>query len=239
MIGVIIVTYHSEKYIGTCLASVFSQHVPIRVVIVDNASADRSVEIAERFPDVVVIKNQMNEGFAKAVNKGVQKCLEEGIEFILLLNPDTRLEKGSLQNMIKTLQADEKRMIVQPLLTLMKEPKKINTWGNEYRGFGLVSLGGYRKPIPPLEDRVLEYASGACMLVRAEAFRKKGLLDERFFLYYEDTEFSERVRREGDEIWLSSAAKVRHDYRWPLSWNKISAYVKSWKQFKKGSKTPL
>jgi len=232
MIGVVIVTYHSEKHIGTCLASAFSQNLPIRVVIVDNASKDKSLEIAGRFPDVTILKNESNEGFSKAVNKGVQKLLEEGVEYILLLNPDTHLEKNSLQSMMKTLESDPKRMIVQPLLTLMNEPKKINTWGNEYKGFGIVSLGGYRQPINIQEDRKIEYASGACMLVRSEAFRKRGLLDERYFLYFEDTEFSERIRMSGDEIWLSSEAKVRHDYRKPFSIRKLSSYLKSWTQFR-------
>jgi len=232
MIGVVIVTYHSEKHIGTCLASVFSQNLPIRVVIVDNASEDASLEIAERFPDVTILKNQRNDGFAKAVNRGVRELLETGVESILLLNPDTHLEKNALQNMLKTLESDPKRMIVQPLLTLMNEPKKINTWGNEYKGFGIVSLGGFRKSTFPQGDRKIEYASGACMLVRSEAFHKQGLLDERYFLYFEDTEFSERIRKSGDEIWLSSEAKVRHDYKKPLSIRKLSSYLKSWTQFK-------
>jgi GT2 family glycosyltransferase len=232
MIGVVIVTYHSEKHIGTCLASVFSQNIPIRVVIVDNASKDKSLEIAERFPDILVLKNDTNEGFSKAVNRGVQRLLEDGVEYILLLNPDTHLEKNSLHHMMKTLENDSKRMIVQPLLTLMKEPKIMNTWGNEYKGFGIVSLGGYRKPVPIQEDKMIQYASGACMLVRSEAFRKRGLLDERYFLYFEDTEFSERIRKGGDEIWLSSEAKVRHDYRKPLSLRKLGSYLKSWTQFR-------
>jgi GT2 family glycosyltransferase len=232
MIGVVIVTYHSEKHIGTCLASVFSQNIPIRVVIVDNASKDKSLEIAERFPDILVLKNDTNEGFSKAVNRGVQRLLEDGVEYILLLNPDTHLEKNSLHHMMKTLENDSKRMIVQPLLTLMKEPKIMNTWGNEYKGFGIVSLGGYRKPVPTQEDKMIQYASGACMLVRSEAFRKRGLLDERYFLYFEDTEFSERIRKGGDEIWLSSEAKVRHDYRKPLSLRKLGSYLKSWTRFR-------
>jgi len=232
MIGVIIVTYRSEKHIGVCLASVFSQHLPVKVLVVDNASGDGTIDKVQLFPEISVIKNEKNVGFSKAVNQGIRFFLEQGTEHILILNPDTHLERNALKNMLKTLEEDPKRMIVQPLLTMMKSPKIINTWGNEYKGFGIVSLGGYKKSEFPTGDRPIEFASGACMLVRSEVFRKSGLLDERYFLYFEDTEFSQRVRKAGDEIWLSSEAKVRHDYRKPLSLRKLGSYIKSWSQFK-------
>ncbi|MGE3278965.1 MAG: glycosyltransferase [Candidatus Altimarinota bacterium] len=232
MIGVIIVTYHSEKHIGICLASVFSQQLPVKVLVVDNASEDETVSKVQLFPEITLIKNETNLGFSKAVNQGIRFFLEQGTEYILILNPDTHLERYALKNMLKTLEGDPKRMIVQPLLTMMKSPKLINTWGNEYKGFGIVSLGGYKKSTFPQGDRSIQYASGACMLVRSEAFRKSGLLDERYFLYFEDTEFSQRIRKAGDEIWLSAEAKVRHDYRKPLSLRKLGSYFKSWRQFK-------
>lgn len=238
MIGIVIVTHNSESYIDPCLRSVFAQEEKVEVVVIDNASKDESVELVRKhFSQVKLVENEENVGFAKAANQGIRLLLEQGAEMILLLNPDTRMGAGAITEMKEAMQLDPKRGVVQPLLVLMKDPEKINTWGNEYRGFGVVSLGGYGRECTmtnsqcPLEDRQIQYASGACMLVRAEVFEEVGLLDERFFLYFEDTEFSQRVRHAGYECWLAAKARVQHDYHLPLTWRKLSSFVAGWAKF--------
>jgi len=261
MLGVVVVTYNSEGFIETCLTSLLADTKDLEafVVMVDNASADRSVDIVQRrFPVVHVLQNQENKGFSKAVNQGIQLCLKQACQEVLLLNPDTKVEQGAISEMRRVLSEDSKRGVVQPLLTLMRDPELINTWGNEYRGFGLVTVGGYRRRVRSsqfavrsgesnekrktnnyelptagcqLIDRKIDYASGACMLIRSEVFDRVGLFDEEYFLYFEDTEFSQRVRQAGFEIFLVADARVQHHYSFPISFQKIRHFLAGWWRF--------
>jgi len=227
--GVVIVTYDSARYLEACLASVFSERPDILVVVVDNASQDGGVDdLDER---VHLIRQESNVGFAQAANVGIRACMEEDCEEIVLLNPDTQIESGALGKMSEALWSEEKRGMVQPLITLMKDPTRVNTWGNRDRGLGLVMIDGYGHPVEEARSGVIEYASGACLLVKREVFEQVGLLDERFFLYFEDTEFSRRVRKLGWQIWLEVEARVRHDYERPLGWKKLTAFFGSWLRF--------
>jgi len=241
-IGVVVVTFNARDSIGICLSSLQREiSAGDSILVIDNASQDETASLVRKqFPKMRLILNDNNSGFSKAVNQGIKALLKAGCEYILLLNPDTKMEHNSLSAMIETLAADPKRAVVQPLLTLMSDPKKINTWGNEYRGFGIVSLGGHGRAVgtgrdlsvPELSaDRQIDYASGACMLVRASVFKEIGLLDEGFFLYFEDTEFSDRVKRAGYEIWLSAGSRVQHDYHYPLSFHKLKHLLKSWHHY--------
>lgn len=262
MVGVVIVTYNSKKYINKCLRSL-SKQIDNFVVLVDNGSRDGVVKkVRKQFPKVEIIENEANLGFSKAANRGIRTCLGKGCEYVMLLNPDTKMEDGALKEMVKVMKGGKggkkektkfvlqrrtsqrleirKIAITQPLITLMSDPKRVNTSGNRYRGFGLVTLGGYGREIgkdysaggaPAAvggENSRIEYASGACMLVRSEIFKWVGLLDERFFMYYEDTEFSMRVRNFGYEIVLASKARVQHDYRLDISPKKLGRFVVSW-----------
>lgn len=232
MIGVVIVTFNSARCIQKCLDSLIREIDQAQICVVDNSSEDESCERVAAYRGVTLMKNETNVGFSAGANKGVKYWMEQGASMILLLNPDTQLETEAMQKMLKTFEKNPRAMIVQPLLTLMSQPQKINTWGNAHKGFGLVSLGGYRQQIPPgMKDQQIQYASGACMLIRSEAFRKFGLLDEQFFLYFEDTEFSQRIRQGGGEIWLSAQARVQHDHAFPLSPKKALHFLRSWRRF--------
>ena len=232
MLGVVVVTYNSARYVQKCLDSLVREIERSQVCVVDNASEDETRKAVSDYRDIFLLKNEKNIGFSRAVNMGVQHWLTQGAEKILVLNADTALERGSIEEMEATLDRHPKAMIVQPLLTLMKSPQKVNTWGNVHKGFGLVSLGGYRQSIPTdLRDRPIEFASGACMLIRSKAFKKFGYFDEQYFLYFEDSEFSQRVRRGGGEIWLSARARVQHDHAFPLSPQKALHFIRSWRRF--------
>lgn len=225
------------------------------VVVIDNASGDETIAKIENMKLKMkkkglfeIIQNQENVGFAKAANQGIRKCLDEECTEVLLINPDTEMEYNSLKYMVDRLRLDDTTFrrnsprrvstdadkgigIVQPLITLMSEPGLVNTSGNVDRGMGFVSINGYRNKIQNITFKMkkeIDYASGACMMVRREVFEEVGLFDERFFLYFEDTEFSDRVRKAGWRICLVPEARVRHDYRPVRSLKKIGNVVKSW-----------
>lgn len=229
-LGVVVVSYQSEECIQTCLRSVFFQEKNAQVVVVDNASTDKSTALVrEYFPSVHLLQNAENLGFSKAVNQGIRYLIEKGCEDILLLNPDTKMEPESLDQLRQVLHQDPDRGVVQGLLTIMDQPKSINSWGNEYRGFGIVTVGGYRREITPaVADKPIQYASGACMLIKKEVLEQVGYFDEGYFLYFEDTEFSERVRRAGYSLWLASGARIRHDYSPRIEPKRVFYWLKGW-----------
>jgi len=278
MLGTVIVTYHSSTHIGACLESLSAELKELKestlIYIVDNASSDRTLSIVrEQFEPIHILENDRNLGFATAVNRGIRQALAAGCAEILLLNPDTEMETGSLKSMVDMMRSQTASPvpvgaghvlplrvlplrvlplrvlplrvgIVQPLITLMSDPGLINTSGNIDRGFGLVTLGNYRRQVESWWDAMgpgatgapsypIPFASGACMLIRREVFEDIGLFDEDYFLYFEDSEFSRRARRAGWQIELVPAARVRHDYRPLRSLRKLKQFFSSWRRFVK------
>ncbi|MDP3975500.1 MAG: glycosyltransferase family 2 protein [bacterium] len=245
MIGVVVVTHNSAKYLQTCLSSLYDNLKLLEessmVVVVDNASRDDGVAFVHQFfSRAQLIENKENVGFSRAVNQGAQVCFKKGCEELLILNPDTKVERGALAEMLKVLRAGEKRAIVQPLLTRMSDPRLVSSWGNEYRGLGLVLCGGGGVSIEnakrktknnKLRDRQIGFASGACMLIRSEVWKKLKGFDERYFLYFEDSDFCRRVRQAFLEVWLAPQARVQHDHYWSLSPRKWWWRLRGWMRF--------
>ena len=178
------------------------------VIVVDNASADGSADaVASHFPDVQVIRNQVNRGFAGAVNQGLA---EAGGKYWLLLNSDTEVPPGFLEALVRYVEARPEVAVVAPRL--------LNSDGTDQGTartfptpaaffFGRKSPLTKLWPSNPLSARYLigrqrtglepfevDTVSGACMLVRAAAARQIGLLDEQFFIYWEDADWCRRFK---------------------------------------------
>ena len=106
----VIVTYNSEKYIRKCINSINSSSSKIKICIVDNGSSDSTLKILEKeYNDLTIIRNRENLGFGLANNVGIEYCLNENADFILLLNHDVYLEKFCLEELIK--QSDSRRVL--------------------------------------------------------------------------------------------------------------------------------
>lgn len=235
MIGVVVVTYNSEKDIEKCLASVFQQGCEVEVVVVDNASEDGTVGVLRgKFPQVKLIQNEENVGFAKAVNQG-ERFLQQGrninsTDFLLLMNPDAVLEEGALEEMLKVMEEQE-CAVVQPVIMKMSKPEEVMTCGNEYRGMGLVMRNTSSRAV---RRRQISYASGTCLLLRSDVWEEMGGFDESYFLYYEDTEFSHRLRQKGHQIWLADKARVRHADHSRFTMKRLIPYAQGWLKFSRG-----
>lgn len=228
-IAVIAVNFNSGKRIvgllndlvkaGRQLASKFR----LKVVLIDNASSDRSVEmfrdsessLACRQAGIKNIKltlmqNKQNVGFAKAANLGIKECLENGkFDDILLLNPDISLSPGALLSLLKT-NAD----IAGPVIKFRRDNRWIydfggmvnsrmgNTWHRESE-----SLADGRRALASPPD----YLSGCVLLIKKEVFDKIGYFDERYFLYFEDVDFCLRAKAAGFSIGVEEESVVQHD----------------------------
>lgn len=212
--AIIILNFNGLPYILDCLESVFRfqdyKALGVEVMVVDNNSIDRSVElIRKQFPQVRVFKNKSNLGFAGGNNTGIKYALKNNFDRILLLNPDTIVVKDFLRPLGKLINSDKKIGIVAPVLIGKEGEKTIFALGAKVN----LVLGRtkhkhlIKKPKNPLEQ---ELVSGCCMLVKKEVFEKIGLLDERFFLYFEDSDFCLRAKKAGYKIYVEPKSFIFH-----------------------------
>ena len=198
------------------------------VLVVDNASTDLSLELcAQRFPEepkLKIIRNAVNIGFAAACNIGIAQARES---YVLFLNPDCVLGKGSLPRMIQVLQTNAEVGIVGGLLINpdgTEQPggrRAVPTpWRSFVRAFGLYRFADYwprlffdfhlHKQALPDHPVEVEAISGALMLVRREAIEDVGLWDEGYFLHCEDFDWCMRFRQKGWKILFVHDAPVVH-----------------------------
>jgi GT2 family glycosyltransferase len=207
-LSVIIVNFNVRDFLRQCLFSVMlaSENIDCEIFVVDNNSEDGSVGmIKSEFPDVKLIINTVNSGFSAANNQAIKKS--QG-RFILLLNPDTIVEKDTFSkcidfmNMHTDAGAIGIRMINGEGRFLPESKRAFPTPGIAFfKTFGLsflfpksLLLNKYYLPqIDYLETALTEVISGAYMFIRREALEKSGLLDEDFFLYGEDIDLSYRL----------------------------------------------
>ena len=203
-LSIIIASYNTREVTRNCLLSVYQNHPkqPFEVIVVDNNSSDGSCKAIERdFPEVILIKNSENAGFAVANNQGIE--ISNG-EYVLLLNPDTIVLPNALNKMLAFIDnnpqagavtskkwIDEGKTIQSPLL----HPFTIRQYIFRYTFLGKLFPSNtvfkkmWGKDIEALlsqEPLEVDCFPGSCMMVRRDVIKKAGLLDERFFMFFED-----------------------------------------------------
>lgn len=218
--AVVVVTYNSSRDIETCFGSLAraldAGDVP--VLAVDAGSTDDTADRIERlFPRVELHRLGGHPGFARAANHGLAAALARGVEFVYLLNPDTEVAPDFLARALEVAELAPGAAAVQSLLLLPPAGELVDTAGNALHFLGFGYCGLHRRPAALASDAPVEiaFASGAGALLRAEALRRVGLFDERFFLYCEDLDLGWRLRLAGERILLAPASRVlhRHEFR--------------------------
>ena len=207
----ITINYNGLKYTDELIKSIpFNNEM--EVIVVDNASTqDEASIIAERYPQVKVIRSPHNLGFAGGNNLGIKEAKGK---YILLINNDTYFKEYNIAPLIERLESSDKIGIVCPKLCFAWGNNPIQYAGytplspitvrNRAIGFGEEDHGQYDLPHPT------PYAHGAAMLIKREAINKVGLMPECFFLYYEEIDWSMMFTRAGYEIWYDPACTVYH-----------------------------
>ena len=215
--SVIIVTFNHRKFLEKCLDSILDQDFPHEIIIVDNDSHDGTPEFIEHeYHQVKIIRNQ-NNGYGAGNNLGVS---QSSGNYIVILNPDTVVEKGWLRELIVPL-TKKWGMITVPKI-LLYDGSAINTVGNINHFTGLTFTRGLNEsPQSYPESKELSGVSGACFAIRKEDFLRMSGFDERFFLYNEDSEFSWRAHIYDFPIVFIPSSLMRHDYSLNVSPQKM------------------
>lgn len=216
--AVVILNWNGKNFLEKFLPSVLKHsrgHAD--VIVADNASADGSVEFLKTaFPEVKIIQNSVNGGFAKGYNDALANV---DAEFYILLNSDIEVTENWIQPVIELMESDPMIAACQPTIRSFSHPEKfeyagaaggfIDSYGYPFcRGRIFQSLetdnGQYTDPIEVF------WATGACMFVRADVFRKFGGFDEDFFAHMEEIDFCWRVKHEKYKIMVCPESKVYH-----------------------------
>lgn len=218
-----IVHFHAEDHLRRFLTSVVS-HPPqgsFEIIVADNgSSADKMDALQQEFPQVQWLRMDRNIGFGAALNRAVKEAKGD---FVLLANPDLMTKQGSLQQLIDFFDGHAQAGIVGPKLVF--ENGKVQDSARKFPTVWslLQHRLGFKEPLPDVASPV-DWLVGAALLMRRDVFLKLGGFDERFFLFFEDTDLCRRVKEAGYEAWYSPDSIFVHTEKrlsesdWPLLW---------------------
>jgi GT2 family glycosyltransferase len=214
-VGVVTVTYNSGLLLDAFLQSLKGQSFQnYALYAIDNCSQDHTRESLEHGnPPAITIANDSNVGFAAAANAGIVRALKDGCELILLLNNDTYFGPTVIEVMVRELGRHSADLIA-PKIRYADASGAVWFAGGDLRlvrGFAGQHVGmGVRDSELQDVPRRCSFAPACCLLIRREVFDRIGLLDPRYFLYFEDTDFCYRAQRHNLSLWYTPEATVYH-----------------------------
>lgn len=219
-LSILIISYNTRELLVACLQSVIERTagVDYELIVVDNASRDGSVEaVRARYPHITVLANTENGGFAKACNQAA--AISSG-RYLLLLNSDTVMQPGTLRTMatsldqdldigaVSCLQRDGQGQVVQSCFPFPSIRDHVRH--SEDLPAVVRRLVGTVPPINFAQSQDVDWANGACLMIRKALFDRLGGLDERFFMYFEDVDLCRRVQQLGYRIRYVAEGEVVH-----------------------------
>jgi GT2 family glycosyltransferase len=234
-VSIVILNWNRKKDTLDCLKSIEKLKVvgfKLQIVVVDNNSSDGSQKTVEEYfkktPSIngVLLRNRENFGFAKGNNQGIKYSIEKGCEYILVLNNDTLVNEDLFVGLIKVVEERASVGAISPKIYFApgfefhkSRYKKSNLgkviwyaggeidWDNVYgknRGVDEVDMGQYNK----IEKT--DFATGACVLLRTKALNEVGLFDEKYYMYMEDVDLSQRLKKKGWKVLFAPVSCIWH-----------------------------
>jgi GT2 family glycosyltransferase len=226
-IAVVTVNYNTAEDTKNFLKSLENSKIPgfsLQTIIVDNGSKE-SLHLSKK-ENITVIRLDENTGFTGGYNRGIREALDEGADYILVINNDTILDQFMIEELLKVYDLHEDAGIIAPKIYFAKghefhkdrytkeELGKVIWYAGGYvdwaniqsvhRGVDEVDHGQYNS------TQETDFITGCCMLIKKEVFEKVGTFDERFFLYYEDGDLCQRVKRAGYKLYYAPKAILQH-----------------------------
>lgn len=206
-ICVIIISYNFEPWIDRCIPSIQASTLPATILVVDNASQDRTCEIIRnRYPEVVLIENKENLGFGEANNIGLRYALGKGFDYVFLLNQDAWLEQNALEKLVNVAHQHPEFGILSPI--------HFNGDGTAL-DFGFATYTGFKnlRDIELFSSEIEEFPfiNAAMWLIPTEVIRKVGGFAPIFTHYGEDRNLAQRIRKNGYKIGVVKSASGYHD----------------------------
>jgi GT2 family glycosyltransferase len=209
LVYVLVLNWNNWKDTNKCLASLQGlAYTAWKVIVVDNGSTDGSVHhIRDEHPAVEVLELEKNGGFAKGNNAGIRRALERKADYVWLLNNDTTVSPDALRALVTKAESHPRLGALGSAIYSMAEPDRLQVWGGGRVNFW---LGRSRHFVEPLPDQKIEFLTGASLFLRRSALEAVGLLDEGFFMYWEDADYCFRLRRAGWGAAVAGDSRVWH-----------------------------
>lgn len=215
-LAIVIVNWNSFEVTANCLESLrVLDYTNFEVIVVDNGSEDDSVpRFKHDFPEVSLLQNSENRGFTGGNNTGIQYALDKGVDLIMLLNNDTIITPAFAGILVKRLMADQSIGAIQPKIMYNQERDVIWNAGGFFNPFFFLSkTRGLNEKDKSQYDQPIDvdWITGCCFLIRSEVVRQIGLLDDKFFIYYEDSDWSFKIRNTGLRMCYDPRAVIYHE----------------------------
>lgn len=237
-LSIIIVNYEAKEFLKDCFDSIYNSITDLRVEIwlVDNSLKDNSLTwVRENYPEVKLIGNEWNLGFSRASNQGIKKSKGR---YLLLLNPDTKIVKGKLEDVLKFMDENPEIGICGPKM-IDDEGKLLYSCRSFPNYFTSISssqsLLNRLLPRNPLSQKYLQkdldrsmiaevdWVSGSCLFARRKMLEQIGLLDESFFMFCEDVDLCLRAKKNGWKVFYFPFLTVIHSIGGSTSRNPLRA----------------
>ncbi len=228
-VGLVILHFDKAKLTEACLSSakqLETRGFEMEVIVVNNNPFEKIDFLKKKFPEFIFLKTSKNLGYAGGNNFGLKRALKDGADFFLILNNDTFFEKELVIELLKAAKANKEIGILGPKIYFApgcefyqeryqeKDKGKViwyagglvdeMTMISSHRGVDEVDKGQFNSPVNT------DFVTGCAMFVKREVFEKIGFFDERYFLYWEDTDFCQRAKGAGYKILFVPAAKLWH-----------------------------
>jgi GT2 family glycosyltransferase len=224
-VAIVVLTWNQRDLTLDCLASLAELDYPanrLRITVVDNGSVDGTAQaIREPYPSVTVLENDDNLGFAEGNNIGICHALQSAADYVMLLNNDTAVDPSMLNELLAVTESDPTVGIVGPKMLYFDQPDVIWCAGNQLGwGRGESIRLQAEQPDEGLEERPkdVDFITACAICLRRQVIEQIGLLDPRFFIYYEETDWCMRARAAGWRILYVPRARL---------WHKVSAAMGS------------
>lgn len=219
---IIILNWNGLRDTIECLDSLRKiDYTNFEVIVVDNASCDNcTIEITKLFPEVILIQNRENLGFAEGNNVGIRYALKNGAAYILLLNNDTIVDSEILKTFVEAASVYPDAGVFGAKIYYYNEPNKIwfagGKWNTRKMCFAHTGQGELENSKKYNDIEEVDYVCGCCLFFSEEVAQKVGLLEPKFYLTYEETDWCYRARKAGFKALFVPNARL---------WHKVSASI--------------
>jgi GT2 family glycosyltransferase len=214
-VSIITVNYNQSYITEQLLTSVYAtnKYAAVEIIVVDNASKDNPVPVWQvQYPDITFIRSETNLGFAGGNNLGVKAAKGD---YFFFVNNDTEFKVGLVESLVAILDKNPVVGMVSPKIRYFDQPTVL-----QYAGFTNMNyytmrnrcIGQFEEDKGQYDNNTGQtgYIHGAAMMVRRDAIVKAGLMAENFFLYYEEMDWNDHIKRAGYQIWLEPKALIYH-----------------------------
>ena len=214
-IAVILVNWKKYNLTSKCIDSLNkSNYKNFKIILVDNEYSKKSlIDLRNKHKELIVFKEKNNLGFAGGNNIGIRYALENDYDYIMLLNNDTEVTETFILPLVERIEKDHSLGAVQPLILNFSNKSIIwNAGGklNKFLGITSTRLNNNKLNSSIVFDDYTDWISGCCILIKSEILTKVGLLDEKFFNYYEDVDWSLRMKNLGYDLGFVKESIIYH-----------------------------